>query len=149
MTDQDYDGSHIRGLLINVFHELWHTLFAIPGFITYMATPIVKATKGAKTLPFYTQYEYEEWRKTPASHGWKVKYYKGLGTSTRDEAKEYFKSMNVVGYSYTGKESDESIELAFNKTQADDRKDWLKTYSRENIVNAEPGDLSMTRLKVW
>ena len=140
MTDQDYDGSHIRGLLINVFHELWHTLFAIPGFITYMATPIVKATKGNKVQPFYTQYDYEEWRKTPASHGWKVKYYKGLGTSTRDEAKEYFKTMNVVGYSYTGKESDESIELAFNKQQADDRKDWLKTYSRENIVNVAPGN---------
>ena len=139
MTDQDYDGSHIRGLLINVFHELWHTLFAIPGFITYMATPIVKATKGNKTLPFYTQFDYEEWRKKPESHGWKVKYYKGLGTSTRDEAKEYFKNMNVVGYSYTGKDSDNSIELAFNKQQADDRKDWLKTYSRENIVNATPG----------
>lgn len=141
MTDQDYDGSHIRGLLINVFHELWHTLFAIPGFITYMSTPIVKATKGNKTLSFYTQFDYEEWRKKPESQGWKVKYYKGLGTSTRDEAKEYFKSMNVVGYSYTGKESDESIELAFNKQQADDRKEWLKTYSRENIVNVSPGSL--------
>lgn len=141
MTDQDYDGSHIRGLLINVFHELWHTLFQIPGFITYMATPIVKATKGTKTLAFYTQFDYEEWRKKPESHGWKVKYYKGLGTSTRDEAKEYFKSMNVVGYNYTGKESDTSIELAFNKQQADDRKDWLKTYSRENIVNVPPGSL--------
>jgi DNA topoisomerase-2 len=64
-----------------------------------------------------------------------------LGTSTRDEAKEYFKSMNVVGYSYTGKESDKSIELAFNKQQADDRKEWLKTYSRENIVNVAPGSL--------
>jgi len=141
MTDQDYDGSHIRGLLINVFHELWHTLFEIPGFITYMTTPIVKATKSNKTLAFYTQFEYEEWRKKPESNGWKVKYYKGLGTSTRDEAKEYFKSMNVVGYSYTGKESDKSIELAFNKQQADDRKDWLKTYSRENIVNAAPNTL--------
>ena len=141
MTDQDYDGSHIRGLLINVFHELWHTLFAIPGFITYMSTPIVKATKGTKTLAFYTQFDYEEWRKKPESNGWKVKYYKGLGTSTRDEAKEYFKSMNVVGYTYTGKESDSSIELAFNKQQADDRKDWLKTYSRENIVNVAPGSL--------
>jgi DNA topoisomerase-2 len=140
MTDQDYDGSHIRGLLINVFHELWHTLFKIPGFITYMSTPIVKATKGAKTVSFYTQYDYEEWRKTDQSRGWKVKYYKGLGTSTRDEAKEYFKSMNVVGYTYTGKESDKSIELAFNKQQADDRKDWLKTYSRENIVNVAPGN---------
>lgn len=140
MTDQDYDGSHIRGLLINVFHELWHTLFKIPGFITYMSTPIVKATKSAKTIAFYTQYDYEEWRKTDQSKGWKVKYYKGLGTSTRDEAKEYFKSMNVVGYTYTGTESDTSIQLAFNKQQADDRKEWLKTYSRENIVNVAPGN---------
>jgi len=139
MTDQDYDGSHIRGLLINVFHELWHTLFMVPGFITYMSTPIVKATKGAKTIPFYTQYDYEEWKKTDQSKGWKVKYYKGLGTSTRDEAKEYFKDMNIVQFEYTGDTSDKSIELAFNKSQADDRKEWLKTYSRENIVNVEPG----------
>ncbi len=139
MTDQDYDGSHIRGLLINVFHELWHTLFQIPGFITYMATPIVKATKAKQVKSFYTQYDYEEWRKTSASKGWSVKYYKGLGTSTRDEAKEYFKNMNVVKYSYDG-QSDTSIELAFNKSQADDRKDWLKTYSRENIVNVNPND---------
>jgi DNA topoisomerase-2 len=134
MTDQDYDGSHIRGLLINMFHELWHQLIEIPGFITYMATPIVKATRGAKTMSFYSQYEYEEWKKTNAN--WRVKYYKGLGTSTRDEAKDYFKSMNVVKYSYS-EESDKSIELAFNKSMADNRKDWLKTYSRSNIVRAE------------
>lgn len=136
MTDQDYDGSHIRGLLINMFHELWHELISIPGFITYMATPIVKATRASKMQAFYTQHEYEEWRKTDASRGWKVKYYKGLGTSTRDEAKEYFKSMNVVKYGYTGKLSDDSIELAFNKSMADDRKDWLKTYSKSEIVKA-------------
>jgi DNA topoisomerase-2 len=46
--------------------------------------------------------------------------------------------MNVVKFSYTGDESDKSIELAFNKSQADDRKEWLKSYSRENIVNAAP-----------
>jgi DNA topoisomerase II len=134
MTDQDYDGSHIRGLLINMFHELWHQLIEIPGFITYMATPIVKATRGAKTMSFYSQYEYEEWKKTNAN--WRVKYYKGLGTSTRDEAKDYFKSMNVVKYSYSDN-SDKSIELAFNKSMADNRKEWLKTYSRSNIVRAE------------
>ena len=140
MTDQDYDGSHIRGLLINMFHELWHELIKIPGFITYMATPIVKATKGKLVKAFYTQYEYEEWRKTDASRGWKVKYYKGLGTSTRDEAKEYFKSLNVVDYSYSGDTSDKSIELAFNKSLADDRKDWLKTYDRSEVVNVGPGE---------
>jgi DNA topoisomerase-2 len=138
MTDQDYDGSHIRGLLINMFHELWHTLLAVPGFLAYMATPIVKATKGKQVKAFYTQYEYEEWKKTDASRGWHVKYYKGLGTSTRDEAKEYFQKLNIMPYTYTGKQSDESIDLAFNKAKADDRKDWLKTYSREKIVTPVP-----------
>jgi DNA topoisomerase-2 len=38
-----------------------------------MATPIVKATKGKYTKPFYTQFEYEEWKKTDESRGWKVK----------------------------------------------------------------------------
>jgi DNA topoisomerase-2 len=140
MTDQDYDGSHIRGLLINMFHELWHELIQIPGFITYMITPIVKANKGAKNRIFYTQFDYEEWRKTDESRGWKTKYYKGLGTSTRDEAKEYFKTLNVIPYSYSGKESDSAVELAFNKSKADDRKDWLKTYSRSEIILSGPGE---------
>jgi DNA topoisomerase-2 len=139
MTDQDYDGSHIRGLLINMFHELWHELIKVPGFITYMATPIVKANKARLHRSFYTQYEYEEWRKTDASRGWKVKYYKGLGTSTRDEAKDYFKTLNIVQYAYSP-ESDGSIDLAFNKSRADNRKDWLKTYDRSDIVNAGPGE---------
>jgi DNA topoisomerase-2 len=140
MTDQDYDGSHIRGLLINLFHELWHELIKIPGFITYMSTPIVKAAKGKLHKTFYTQYEYEEWRKLDIAKGWKVKYYKGLGTSTREEAKEYFKSLNIVDYTYSGELSDKSIELAFNKSKADDRKLWLKTYDRAEIVNSGPGE---------
>lgn len=129
MTDQDYDGSHIRGLLINLFHELWHELCEIPGFLTYMATPIVKAMKGAQTKNFYTQYEYEQWRKTDEARGWKVKYYKGLGTSTRDEAKEYFTKPAAVKFLYDDK-SDEAIDMAFNKQRADDRKTWLQGYDK-------------------
>ena len=138
MTDQDYDGAHIRGLLINLFHELWHELIKIHGFITYMATPIVKATKGKQVKSFYTQYDYEQWRKT--SHGWNVKYYKGLGTSTATEAKDYFKTLNMIPYAYSGEQSDVCIDLAFNKAKADNRKDWLKTYSRSEIINASPGE---------
>ena len=136
MTDQDYDGSHIRGLLVNLFHELWHELIAIPGFLTYMATPIVKATKGKELKIFYTQYEYEQWRKENPS--WKVKYYKGLGTSTRDEAKEYFAKVNAVKFGYD-QEADKNIDLAFNKGRADDRKEWLKGYDRTALVPT--GDL--------
>lgn len=132
MTDQDYDGSHIRGLLINLFHELWHELIAIPGFLTYMATPIVKAVKGKETRNFYSQYEYEQWRKT-SGNGWKIKYYKGLGTSTRDEAKEYFTQVNAVRFLFDDK-SDEAIDMAFNKQRADDRKSWLQTYNKSTLV---------------
>jgi DNA topoisomerase II len=137
MTDQDYDGSHIRGLLINMFHELWHELIKIPGFLAYMATPIVKATKGTQVVNFYTQYEYEQWKKTQKGN-WKVKYYKGLGTSTRDEAKEYFQQLNIVPYSYTGDVSDSCIDLAFNKAKSNDRKDWLKLYDPSAIIPAIP-----------
>jgi len=135
MTDQDLDGSHIRGLLINLFHELWHELIAIPGFLTYMATPIVKANKGKESRIFYSQYEYEQWRAGEGSKGWKVKYYKGLGTSTRDEAKDYFSKVNAVKFDYT-EESDKSIDLAFNKQRADDRKEWLKGYDRTSLIPA-------------
>ena len=133
MTDQDLDGSHIRGLLINLFHELWHELIAIPGFLTYMATPIVKANKGKENRMFYSQYEYEQWRVGEGSKGWKVKYYKGLGTSTRDEAKDYFSKVNAVRFDYDEK-ADKSIDLAFNKQRADDRKEWLKGYDRTALI---------------
>jgi DNA topoisomerase II len=134
MTDQDYDGSHIRGLLINLFHELWHELIAIPGFLTYMATPIVKATRGTAVKCFYTQHEYEEWRSAEGARGWKVKYYKGLGTSTREEAKEYFAHPAAVRFDFTDG-SDEAIDLAFNKQRADDRKSWLQGYDKAVVLS--------------
>jgi DNA topoisomerase II len=131
MTDQDYDGSHIRGLLINLFHELWHELMQISGFLTYMATPIVKAIKGKQSRIFYTQYEYDQWK--DSEKGWSIQYYKGLGTSTREEAKDYFKDMNIVQFKYTP-DSDPAIDLAFNKSRADDRKEWLSTHDPSKIV---------------
>ena len=132
MTDQDYDGSHIRGLLINLFHELWHELMEIPGFLTYMATPIVKATKGKSNVVFYTQYEYEQWKES-AGKGWTIQYYKGLGTSTREEAREYFKELNIVKFKYD-ELADPAIDLAFNKARADDRKAWLQTHDPSKII---------------
>ena len=46
MTDQDLDGSHIKGLCINLFQSEWPELTLIPGFIGFMNTPILRATKG-------------------------------------------------------------------------------------------------------
>lgn len=40
---QDYDGSHIKGLLINMLHHYWPQLLHCNHFLTEFVTPIVKA----------------------------------------------------------------------------------------------------------
>jgi DNA topoisomerase-2 len=135
MTDQDLDGSHIKGLGINLFQSEWSSLAEIPGFIGFMNTPILKARKGAQELMFYNDGEYEEWKTSNNNKGWTIKYYKGLGTSTGKEFKEYFKQKKIVGFEHNGKVSDDSIDMVFNKKRADDRKSWLEEYSRETFLN--------------
>ena len=58
LCDQDTDGSHIKGLCINLFHSEWASLIKIPGFLSFMNTPILRARKGAQTHLFYNDGEY-------------------------------------------------------------------------------------------
>ena len=142
MTDQDLDGSHIKGLGINLFQSEWPTLSEIPGFIGFMNTPILKAKKGNVELNFYNDGEYEEWKQVNDTKGWKVKYYKGLGTSTGKEFKEYFENKKMVGFQYSGKDSGDAIDMVFNKKRADDRKDWLKLYDRDAYLDTSKTNVS-------
>ena len=136
MCDQDHDGSHIKGLVINLFQSEWASLVQIPGFIGFMNTPILKARKGTQELVFYNEGEYETWKNANAQgKGWNVKYYKGLGTSTGKEFREYFEKKKTVGFEYKGKDSDDKIDMVFNKKRADDRKLWLGEYNRESFLN--------------
>jgi DNA topoisomerase-2 len=135
MTDQDLDGSHIKGLCINLFACEWPTLVQIPGFIGFMNTPILKAKKGSNELNFYNDGEFEEWKEHNDIKGWNIKYYKGLGTSTGKEFKEYFENKKMVEFQFSGKESEDAIDMVFNKKRADDRKDWLKVYDRDAYLD--------------
>jgi len=136
MTDQDLDGSHIKGLGINLFQSEWPSLAQIPGFIGFMNTPILKAKKGSQDLVFYNEGEYEAWKElNDGGKGWKVKYYKGLGTSTGKEFREYFEKKKIVSFAHSGKPCDDAIDMVFNKKRADDRKDWLEEYDRESYLD--------------
>jgi DNA topoisomerase-2 len=78
MTDQDHDGSHIKGLIINYFETFYPSLLAIPGFLIEFITPIVKLTKPGKAdVSFFTLPEYENWKANTSDYKkWKMKYYK-------------------------------------------------------------------------
>jgi len=142
MTDQDYDGFHIKGLLINLFHNKWYSLYK-NNFITCMVTPIVKATKNSNQLSFYNLTDYNDWKNNNNESGWKVKYYKGLGTSNRKEAQEYFKNLKTITY-IEDDNSNNSIIKAFSKDKANERKEWLKYYDKNNILKIVEGDNKFT-----
>jgi DNA topoisomerase-2 len=151
-TDADVDGSHIKGLIINLFAIFWPELLEIPGFIISLATPILKVKKNKESIEFYTMTEFNNWKETIENiKNWDIKYYKGLGTSTSEEAKSYFTNFDDKNIAYmicneennkneeisTDKDKElsfDKIELAFDKKRSEDRKVWLKTYDKDNII---------------
>ena len=136
MTDQDLDGSHIKGLGINLFQSQWNSIAKL-NVIGFMNTPILKAKKNSQELMFYNEGEYEQWKKEQVNEsiqGWKIKYYKGLGTSTGKEFKEYFENKKIVTFEFSEK-TDDTIDMIFNKKRSDDRKDWLEGYERQSFLD--------------
>jgi DNA topoisomerase-2 len=131
MADQDHDGSHIKGLFINFIHSFWPSLLKLPGFLLEFVTPIVKVSKGKSAQSFFTIPEYVSWKdEHDEGKNWNIKYYKGLGTSTSKEAKEYFSDLDLHQKEFTYDETtdDALIDLAFSKKKADMRKVWLNDF---------------------
>ena len=165
MADQDHDGSHIKGLIINFIHHFWPSLLNIPGFLQQFITPIVKATKNKKSETFFTLPEYEAWKESTGNDakGWKIKYYKGLGTSTSAEGKEYFSNLGTHEVAFETIDDDscacpltvvdsdsemsdddspkkqssgsELITMAFGKKYVEDRKRWLNNMKKDTFLN--------------
>ena len=141
LCDQDTDGSHIKGLCINLFHSEWSSLIKIPGFLSFMNTPILRAKKGNTTKIFYNEGEYIDWKNNNNTNGYTIKYFKGLGTSTSKEFKEYFANKKIVDFVYTGPECDNVIDKIFNKKRANERKTWLESYDKNAYLDTNKKDI--------
>jgi len=155
LTDQDVDGSHIKGLLMNFLHVLWPELLKRDGFITSLSTPIVKLFKGKEIKTFYnlTEYQYflNELKETNSHSGWKTKYYKGLGTSTSSEAKEYFYGIEdkLIKYFYKSAikginscdEAEAEAEAETGSESSSDHEDDSDDDSKKTLYNTKKKDL--------
>ena len=155
MTDQDNDGAHIKGLVINSFRHFWPALLQPPTdqphrkpFLSSFVTPLLKATskRGKKeVISFYSMAEYNEWRSgldSPADlKHWSLKYYKGLGTSTPAEAKAYFAKFDhhVRPFRWNSEVDGELLDMIFDIDRASDRRDWIiENYDEESMNIPEP-----------
>lgn len=171
LTDSDLDGSHIKALLVNFFHAQWPELLKL-GFIQTLRTPIIKAIKGRQVVEFYTEQDYKIWQGATANAGsYHIRYFKGLGTSKKEDAKETFQRIGnlTVDYYYKDRKCDEAILLAFEKDKnvgkdtgkmtatdtvtdtvrvkcTDKRKEWLSGYDKDNYITAEEQRVSFQDL---
>ncbi|RCI09579.1 hypothetical protein L249_4122 [Ophiocordyceps polyrhachis-furcata BCC 54312] len=138
MADQDHDGSHIKGLLINFLQVQFPSLLQIPEFFREFITPIVKVWQGPnpkkplKLKSFFTQPQYQEWKESHKEElsRWQSKYYKGLGTSSNEDAQVYFTNLDEHLKEFQTMRPDEAdlFDLAFSKKKADARKEWLGNF---------------------
>lgn len=168
-TDQDTDGFHIKALVMNIFARFWPHLLRT-GFVQSLPTPLIKATKGKQCLPFYSMPAFRAWAVANDTTGWKIKYYKGLGTSTKEDALEYFKGFHVTEYverpranirSFFGAPSagagagaaaneavhvEDTVELflnLFSKDRTDYRKTWVQAFNPEATIDNSRREITL------
>lgn len=132
MADSDVDGKHITGLILNYFHERFPSLLA-RGYVMNYRTPIIRVTRGNVVHKFYLNSEYNKWKNENLEEGdesWDHHYYKGLGTSTKEDVKEDCRDKRIV-HCFYDEDAPAMFQLAFDAKFADKRKQWIDKYRHD------------------
>lgn len=142
VADQDTDGTHIMGLIINMIGSLFPTLLQRKEpFIYSLQTPLVRCfIKGKPDLLFYDEREFKSFleRNPDLKFSQKHKYYKGLGTH-RDED-----IIQVCGRKVLSLTNDDdtpnTLVRIFGKKNTNIRKEWMQNHIPSNLINWKNDD---------
>lgn len=107
-----------------MFHQFWPNILK-QGLLYRLQTPMIVAEMGKKRVEFLSRQEYDDWATTAPKH--KFRYYKGLGSwQSKDFARFMSDSDKYhIQLQYEDADDFECVDLAFDKSRADDRKEWL------------------------
>jgi DNA gyrase/topoisomerase IV subunit B len=122
-TDEDEDGKNITALIVNFLYRFWPELFNTP-YIFKFSTPFIIAHKGKQTKYIYAdgyedfQENLDQWK------GWAITRAKGLGALEQEDWVHALSKPALVSIVDDGRMK-ETLDLIFNPSRADDRKEWL------------------------
>jgi len=123
LTDADVDGDHIASMLMLFFYNYFPHLFK-EGRIIKILSPIIICKKGKIIKRFY---EYEDFLKEQHKYkNWTIEYNKGLGSLTPEEYALMLQDLkyNVLNIEDIN-ETNNIIDVLFNKKNSDKRRVWL------------------------
>lgn len=147
VTDQDDDGSHILGLVLTFFQKFFKSLIhQHPKFLLRFVTPIVKVKEMPRSpyLNFFSLQAFKKWSETHKCS--EANYYKGLGTSSAGEAKEYFSDSkkHTVSLLFEDEKCHTILSESFGDSYADKRKEMIQNIDFESFVNYEKNNVAVS-----
>ena len=146
LSDADYDGFHIAGLFFNFIMHFWPVL-AKSGFICRFITPVLKAMhkkNRGKVISFFNVSDFENFASRNNIDQYNVKYFKGLGTSTRNEAIEYFNHLDLhLKQVVLDDDSFSKCDVMFNPRRSNERKTLIVENDCQ-LMDYKLSDMAMT-----
>ena len=95
-----------------------------------------------KEHTFYNNLKFLKFAEENKGNKYKVKYYKGLGTSSNKEVKATF-GQKVIDY-VKDEKTDENMDKIFLSKESDKRKRWLENYNSKDIFEIENNEMTIS-----